>query len=372
MKTTVISTAPFVKKADGYYAYSPYLAEMELWAKHSGDIAFLCPVRSDGSNLLLSKVNFAISKIYEAKEFDLKTAGGIFRGIFYSIYNFLLLFRAMHAAGHIHLRCPGNISLMGCIVQIFFPKKPKSTKYAGNWDPKADQPLSYRLQKWILNNSFLTRNMSVMAYGRWDGASKNIKPFFTATYRESDKMQVAGRSFDGTIRFLFVGTLSPGKRPLYACRLVEELHRSGIDVSLDFFGEGTERMAVEAHIQNNDLGNVIQLRGNQPQEVVREAYKSSHFLVLASKSEGWPKAVAEGMFWGCVPLSTRISCVPFMLDQGNRGILLDLDLEEDASKIKKVLLDPKQYDRMSLAAAEWSQQYTLEVFENKIKHLLTS
>jgi hypothetical protein len=31
------------------------------------------------------------------------------------------------------------------------------------------------------------------------------------------------------------------------------------------------------------------------------------------------KAIAEGMFWGCIPVGTAVSCVPFMLDEGKRG-----------------------------------------------------
>src|SRR5690606_34200508 len=48
----------------------------------------------------------------------------------------------------------------------------------------------------------------------------------------------------------------------------------------------------------------------------------SHFLILASKSEGWPKAVAEAMFFGCILIVTPVSCVPWMLNYGSRGILI--------------------------------------------------
>ena len=61
---------------------------------------------------------------------------------------------AMKNADHIHWRCPGNMGLIGAIVQILFPKKNKTAKYAGNWDPKAKQPFTYKLQRWILSNTF--------------------------------------------------------------------------------------------------------------------------------------------------------------------------------------------------------------------------
>ena len=82
------------------------------------------------------------------------------------------------------------------------PNKPKTAKYAGNWDPKAKQPWSYRLQRWIKSNTFLTRNMQVLVYGEWEGSSKNIKSFFTATYWEIEKEPLQSLSFTNTIRFV--------------------------------------------------------------------------------------------------------------------------------------------------------------------------
>jgi len=53
----------------------------------------------------------------------------------------------MKSANHIHLRCPGNIGLLACLIQILFPNTPKTSKYAGNWDPNAKQPFTYKIQK---------------------------------------------------------------------------------------------------------------------------------------------------------------------------------------------------------------------------------
>ena len=64
----------------------------------------------------------------------------------YIIINCNTLYKSIKKSDVIHLRCPGNIGLLACFIQILFPKKNKTAKYAGNWDPKAKQPLSYKLQ----------------------------------------------------------------------------------------------------------------------------------------------------------------------------------------------------------------------------------
>jgi len=93
-------------------------------------------------------------------------------------------------------------------------------------------------------------------------------------------------------------------------------------------------------------------------------------MVLPSQSEGWPKAVAEAMFWGCVPITTPVSCVPTMLGNGTRGKLLTMDIESDATEIIKLLQNEKKYQKMSHEALLWSQKYTFDCFEKEIKKLL--
>jgi glycosyltransferase involved in cell wall biosynthesis len=230
--------------------------------------------------------------------------------------------------------------------------------------------LTYKLQQWILNNTFLTRNMQVLVYGQWEGMSQNIKPFFTASYTTHDIVPVAQKSLNEIVDFVFVGALVQGKHPLYAIQLVENLHQKGYAVRLNLYGDGVEREMLEDYIAIHTLEKIVSLQGNQSQEIVKKAYQSSHFVVLPSDSEGWPKVIAEGMFWGCVPLATAVSCVPFMLDYGKRGILLEQDLEIDSAKIEVILQDQTDFDAKKNKAAEWSRMFTLDVFEEAIKELI--
>lgn len=274
-------------------------------------------------------------------------------------------------ADHIHLRCPGNIGLLGCLVQIFFPHKPKTAKYAGNWDPKAKQPLSYRLQKWILNNRFLTRNMQVLVYGDWPGASKNILPFFTATYSEKEITQLYKRDYAGELRFVFAGSLSPNKNPMKALQWVYQLQKTHLlTVRLDFYGDGSESEKLSAFIQKNSLEEHVKLHGNQPKEVLKKAYQTAHFLLLPSQSEGWPKAVAEAMFWGVIPVVSAVSCVPWMLDFGKRGLFFETDASKTTERFVSLIKNPDALQKIAEMAADWSRNYTLERFESEIQKLL--
>ena len=370
MKLLIVSSAPFIFQNQKCFAYGPYVKELSIWEKYTEEISFCCPVWKEQNGLLIEEFPFKIEKHFKLIDFNLKSILNVIRGFFCSLFNIVIIFKAMYQADHIHLRCPGNIGLLGCIVQIFFPNKRKSAKYAGNWEPKSKQPWTYNLQKWILNNCFLTRNMTVLVYGEWENQSKNIKSFFTATYSETETEIIQKNSFEKGIEFIFVGSLVSGKRPLYAVKLVQRLIEEGKKVVLNLYGEGIERTILENYVKENQLGDFVFLHGNQSKKTLKKAYQKSHFVILASKSEGWPKAIAEGMFWGCVPISTKVSCVPFMLDYGSRGVLLEMDLEEDIFHIKNIIKEVNTYKDTSKSATQWSRKYTTELFESDIQKII--
>lgn len=364
MKLLVITHAAHYKDGKSIAAYGPYVREMNLWFSHCEDIMVVAP--------LAVKERSDIHMVYRRDDIGLKVIPSVYVGSFresiktiFKLPTILyVLFKEMKKADHIHLRCPGNIGLLGALVQILFPKKPKTVKYAGNWDPKSKQPLSYRIQKRIVASTSLSKNMNVLVYGEWPEQSKNVVPFFTASYAENQKEAIV-KTFQDPIHFMFVGSLVAGKRPDYAIDLVEKLAQAGIKVQLDVYGDGILRSSLE----NRKLP-FVHFHGNQKAPLVQDAYKKAHFVLLPSKSEGWPKVVAEAMFYGAIPLVTPISCVPWMLAQDLRGILLHLDLNKDIQAITRVIAEKERYMRMSTAAQEWSQQYTLDSFDNAINQFL--
>ena len=122
--------------------------------------------------------------------------------------------------------------------------------------------------------------------------------------------------------------------------------------------------------RDSGLHSSVFLQGNQSADRVRDAYQQSHFLILPSQSEGWPKVVAEAMFWGCVPIATSVSCVPTMLNQEERGLLLTMDIKKDIQLLRNILDQESIYQSKATHAAIWSRQYTVDYFESEIRKLV--
>jgi glycosyltransferase involved in cell wall biosynthesis len=370
MKFLIISHVRHKKHKDGLFAYEPYVREMNIWLKYVDKVEIVAPI----SNVKKSNIDAVYShdkiKFNEIPEIEFTSVLKSLRSFFKMPIILFTIFKACKNADHIHLRCPGNIGLLGCFVQILFPEKIKTAKYAGNWDPNSKQPFSYRLQKWILRNTFLTKQIKVLVYGNWNDVSKNIVPFLTATYRETEKEDIASKDFNDKINLLFVGTLSKGKGPLLSVKVVNELRKLGYDVYLDIYGEGEEESKVKKFISENNLETYVALHGNRDKETIKLAYQKAHFLVFISKSEGWPKVVAEAMFWKCLPISTQVSCIPEMLGSGERGSVVRPHLDEIINEIAYYIKNQSVYIGKVQSAYDWSRIYTLDKFETEIAKLL--
>ena len=277
----------------------------------------------------------------------------------------------MTRADHIHIRCPGNIGLIACIAQVFFPNKKKSVKYAGNWDPNSSQPWSYKLQKWILKNEFLTKNTYVLVYGNWGEQGKNIIPFFTASFSVKDRIKL-DKEFSPPFKFIYVGNLVAGKGVFKAVDYFKDIYEKGVSCTLEIYGDGILLGELRNYINNKKLHKVIRLKGRKDQNELKQVYKQAHFLLLLSKSEGWPKVLAEAMWFGVIPIATKISCVPWMLNNGQRGILINNEELETKDTIQSYLKPQKKQilRDMSIAGMNWSRRFTVDKFAKDIKRFL--
>ncbi|MGB0776454.1 MAG: glycosyltransferase [Flavobacteriaceae bacterium] len=350
-------------------AYAPYVREMNIWFKHVDDVMVYGCIDHNKSSRIIESYVSSNQKFKSLDSFDLLSVKEIIKSFWSVTYNLIQIWRGMKNSDHIHLRCPGNIGLLACIVQIFFPSKKKTAKYAGNWDPSSEQPWSYRLQKWILSNTLLTRNIKVLVYGDWENQTKNIVPFFTASYpRELTFLNVEKPSNSSEINFIFVGALVHGKQPHKAIDVFAQLNEVFDHSKMNFYGEGPLLDSLIKYSLDLGLSDKIIFNGGVNQETLIEAYQKSHYLLFMSKSEGWPKVVAEAMFWSCIPVSTSVSCVPFMLGNGERGVLAN---EVDTAVTQIINIEKsKKREEIGKKANEWSRQYTLDKFELEIQKLL--
>ena len=104
---------------------------MNVWLNSAEEIIVVAPKVPAPPN--------AIETSYQHPEIDFRKIPSIsflkFAGVIRSLIMLpgicFRILRAMKEADHIHLRCPGNIGLIACFIQILFSKETKNRKICG-------------------------------------------------------------------------------------------------------------------------------------------------------------------------------------------------------------------------------------------------
>ncbi|HMK06992.1 MAG TPA: hypothetical protein VK476_05635, partial [Flavobacterium sp.] len=130
MTFCIITHVPHGINDNRYFAYAPYVREMNIWLKYVDDVIVVAPLETMEQTAIHIDYDKKIA-FSSIPKMDLLSVKAIFSTLGNLPGTCLKIFKAMKSADHIHLRCPGNTGLLGCMIQIFFPRKTKTAKYAG-------------------------------------------------------------------------------------------------------------------------------------------------------------------------------------------------------------------------------------------------
>jgi glycosyltransferase involved in cell wall biosynthesis len=281
------------------------------------------------------------------------------------------LARAMLRADAIHVRCPGNLGLLGVLLAPLFGR-PLVAKYAAQWNAARNEPWSARLQKIVLRSRWWRGPVTV--YGRWPNQPAHVIPFFTSllTAEQMERARAAAQRprSAGPLNVLYTGRLSKSKHVDIVLRAVAAVRNAGYPVACTVIGEGPERQALESLCADLKLDRSVEFTGGIAFEQVVGRLTSADVLVLVSETEGWPKSIAEGMAFGLLCVGSDCGFVPEMLAEG-RGLLAPPGDEPALSKLLlEVAQAPEKYNDARRRAAEWAQHYSLEGLREAIRKLL--
>lgn len=138
----------------------------------------------------------------------------------------------------------------------------------------------------------------------------------------------APKAFGPVFRFLMVGRLVPKKSPLNALKAFEQCADHNDTVELTVIGDGPLFEETARYVQHSRHKEKINMRGAQPQAVVKELLGKAHVFIqhsvtAASKdTEGWPVAIAEACASGLPVVSTLHAGIKRQIVHGETGFLV--------------------------------------------------
>lgn len=270
----------------------------------------------------------------------------------------------------VHIRCPANISLIAILLLVFlkYPKK-RWVKYAGNWSQR-NVPLFYYLQRVLLHHN-LHRGV-VTINGKWKEQKAHeisfLNPSMNAEEIDSLKKVIENKALKPPIRILFIGRLEEAKGPQHVIEACGILIKKGYDIFLDLAGDGKDRKGLESMAEKLEIMDNVHFCGWLPHPEVKVRLSESHFLILPSASEGWPKVLSEAFACGAYCIASRISSIEQILIGGKLGkILNDNSGRGIAEIIEELLSDPVNWKKVIEEAHKASREFTYEEYIKRVK-----
>src|SRR5438552_673673 len=156
------------------FAYGAYAREIDIWGDLFPEVLIAAPLRDEeppGDAIAFSRSNITVLPQLETGGNALGAKAVQLLAIPAHLWRLL---QAMRIADAIHVRCPGNLGLLSCLLAPCF-RKPRIVKYAGQWKNYAGESWTWRFQKWLLRSRWW--RAPVLIYGKWPDQPGHIIPF---------------------------------------------------------------------------------------------------------------------------------------------------------------------------------------------------
>lgn len=173
------------------------------------------------------------------------------------------------------------------------------------------------------------------------------------------------RAGDRPYRMLSVGRMVEKMGYARQIPLIRELVDGGVELEVEWIGDGPERTRLERAVDEAGLSGIIQFRGRLPYASVEDAYRRNDYFLFTGQVDrrgdraGLPNAVGEAMAWGLVVFATDVGAVREAVQDGVTGCIWKA--EPDSGLIMELLPKADKQADIRRAARAWIEDnYCLE------------
>ena len=118
----------------------------------------------------------------------------------------------------------------------------------------------------------------------------------------------------------------------------------------------------------NSHGIPNKFYGNLTQVELFEILKKSDCIILPSKSEGFPKVLAEAMNFGCIPIASNVGSISHYIKDGASGMIMNEISLNGLNEAWNNFLSIQNNEKQTIASNgfEISQKFTFEKYVNNL------
>ncbi|MFI3190103.1 colanic acid biosynthesis glycosyltransferase WcaL [Crenothrix sp. D3] len=153
-----------------------------------------------------------------------------------------------------------------------------------------------------------------------------------------------------TCQLLCVGRLTPAKGQAILLESVAQLKQQGITVHLTLVGMGPDEQSLKNYAESLDIVAQVTFTGAVDQDHILAYYNVADMFVLPSFAEGLPVVLMEAMAMEIPCITTTITGIPELIQQGQNGLLVPAsDSQSLTQAIKQLAENPALRQQLGTA-----------------------
>jgi glycosyltransferase involved in cell wall biosynthesis len=180
------------------------------------------------------------------------------------------------------------------------------------------------------------------------------------------------RGYD-TINLLWVRSFSKIYNPLLAIKLFKALQEEGFKATLCMVGPEGDGSLQEAKDLAKALGVEVTFTGKLSKKSWIQRSENYNIFINTTNFDNMPVSVMEAMALGLPIVSTNVGGMPFLINNGNDGILVNPnDVDGFLKSIKWLVLHPKEANNMAQQARTKAEQFDWKIIKKKWHFILNN
>tara|TARA_Y100000813_G_scaffold198329_1_gene186108 strand:+ start:850 stop:1977 length:1128 start_codon:yes stop_codon:yes gene_type:complete len=266
-----------------------------------------------------------------------------------------------------HFRAPTSIGLY--LIPFLILKKNGWFKFAGDWSCK-NSSLASKVQKFILHNL----NKNIVTYNGFFNAKKHCKSFENPCLDNNQinigKKIALKKEFNTPFNIVFVGRIENKKGMDTILTTLKNSDEKNKVHRIDFIGVADTKEYETEFKKINGL--FCHFHGQLKISQVHDFYKKAHFIILPSKTEGFPKVIAEAACYGVIPIVSDVGSIGHYINSSN-GYLVDSSNMQYDFNLKFENALKENYEKLkskSNIVTKLAKLYTFESYLYKLEKLV--
>lgn len=369
MKLAIIShTEHYLSKNNTIVGWGPTIKELNNLVQICDVIYHIAPLhncKSPGSALPYNSNKIIFVPISASGGAGFKKMSILFR----APINLYKIYKTIKKVDKVQFRAPTGMGIYVLPFLSLFYNSKYWIKYAGNWKDEK-MPFGNKLQKKWLQN-FTSKNTKITVNGFWKNERNNIISFENPCLDENDRKLgynlLAPKKLKKTPDFCFVGALNKHKGVDKILKAINDLNFKN-NITFHFVGDGPDRFEFEKIAKY--INSTIIFHGFLEKDAISSIYSKCDFIILPSKSEGFPKVIGEAMNYGCIPIVSDVSCISQYIKDGINGFLIKPITSKEIIKNMQLAIKLKDNEKEKIKKYnfELAEKFTYKYYKHRIKN----